>query len=467
MNNEKENATTGSNPKTVKGIRIQTMNCVMIAAACLLYGLILYDTIQVSSRYQLLVKNTETYITCSQNTFLLKERSDTLTEQIRLYVMTSDISYQDAYLEEFRSDMHLERALEDLKTYNVNQDSLQFLQEALTQSDKLTTKEFYAMRLTGEALGFAPEEFPEEIRTVSLSEEDRALRSEEKISKAQDLVFNSDYQFSKDMIKFGINSCLDSIVSETLEKQELSAATMQQTLILHRIHISLLFILNIITFIIIFTLIIRPLKSYINCIKEEKKLAVTGAYEFRYLASTYNDIYNINMANEAMLRHKAEHDPLTGAINRGAFERVKHALSADPSPLALLLIDVDQFKNINDTYGHEIGDSVLKKVTRLLQENFRIDDLVARIGGDEFAVIATKVTDSQRTILEQKVALVNHALSNPDDGLPKVSLSIGVAFSLNGFQEDLYRKSDKALYHVKKHGRCGCAFFEDLAEGLS
>lgn len=462
MNNEKANPATGQNQTTIKGIRLQTINFLIIAASFLLYGLLLYATLQVAGRYQALAKNTEIYITCSQDAFLLKERSDRLTEQVRLYVMTTETHYRDSYLEELRSDMRMERILEDMKNYHISEDSLHFLQDALTQSDQLALTELYAIRLTENAAGHEPKDFPDELNTVALSLEDEKMPSEDKIEKAQDLVFNSAYQDSKDQIKNGITSCLDSVVSETLNAQELNVSTMEQTLHFHRILLSFLFVLNILTFLMIFFLVIKPLRLYINCIKEEKKLIVAGPYEFRYLAQTYNDIYNINIANETALRHKAEHDPLTGAINRGAFERVKQILSTEQASLALLLVDVDQFKHVNDTYGHETGDSILKKVTKLLQENFRSNDFVARIGGDEFAVIATQVNEQQRDILEQKVSLINQTLSHPDDGLPEVSLSIGVAFSSDGFQEDLYRKSDKALYHVKEHGRCGCAFFEDL-----
>lgn len=464
MNNEKATPSAGQNGRPARGVRIQTMNYIMIAASLLLYGLILHVTLQVSDRYQTLVKNTETYIACSEDAFLLKERSDSLTEQVRLYVMTADIGYRDAYLEELHSDAHLGNILGEMETYPVSEDSLNFLRDALAQSDKLTSTELYSIRLMGEALGYEPEDFPDELENISLTEEDERLSPEDKIAKAQDLVFNSDYQNSKERITDGISSCLDSIVSETLKEQELSASTMEQTLILHRVHISLLLIVNILTFLMIFFLVVKPLRLYINCIKQEEKLSVTGSYEFQYLALTYNDIYNVNAANEATLRYKAEHDPLTGAINRGAFERLKQILSKEHIPLALLLVDVDQFKGINDTYGHEIGDAVLKKVTRLLQENFRSDDFVARIGGDEFAVIATKVTKDQQDILIQKQEMINRTLSEPDDGLPKVSLSIGVAFSEDGFLEDLYRRSDKALYHVKENGRCGCAFFEDLKD---
>ena len=206
-------------------------------------------------------------------------------------------------------------------------------------------------------------------------------------------------------------------------------------------------------------LIVKPLQIYIRCIKEDKMLEIAGAYEFKYLALTYNDIYEINAANEAMLRHKADHDPLTGVINRGGFDQLSQILKVQRIPMALLLIDVDKFKQVNDGYGHETGDLVLKKVAGLLRDNFRSNDYVVRLGGDEFAVIMVDALPEQETLIRDKVGNINRILKNPEDGLPEVSLSVGVAFSAEGFTDDLYRNTDSALYQVKEHGRCGCDFY--------
>lgn len=189
-------------------------------------------------------------------------------------------------------------------------------------------------------------------------------------------------------------------------------------------------------------------------------LEITGSYEFKYLALTYNNIFELNAANETVLRHQAEHDPLTGIINRGAFDHLKQLFKAKLDPIALLIIDVDKFKLVNDGYGHETGDKVLQKVARLLEESFRSTDFPARIGGDEFAVIITDITEDLKSVIENKINLLNDMLLHPDDGLPAVSLSVGAAFSDCGFADELYSQADEALYDVKKHGRCGLKFYQ-------
>ena len=161
----------------------------------------------------------------------------------------------------------------------------------------------------------------------------------------------------------------------------------------------------------------------------------------------------------------APHDPLTGLVNRSAFDHLKQILQARSGPVALLLVDVDNFKQINDGWGHDVGDKVLKEVARLLGESFRNTDCPARIGGDEFAVILPDMTPERRELIERKVAGMNASLTHPSQGLPPVSLSVGGAFSPQGFTDDLYKKADLALYEVKEHGRCGCRFYSQDAEG--
>ena len=136
-------------------------------------------------------------------------------------------------------------------------------------------------------------------------------------------------------------------------------------------------------------------------------------------------------------------------------------MKASTDPLAFLIIDVDKFKLINDCYGHEIGDQILKKVAKHLSDTFRAQDYVARIGGDEFAVIMTNSTRELQPVIQNKVESMNQFLKKPDDGLPPISLSIGIAFSDKGFPEELYRQADRALYQVKENGRCGCHFYDE------
>lgn len=448
--------------KHIRGVRIRTINGVMIFLACVLYMLVIYATLQVSLRYNELITATNDYIACEKNAALVREGSDYLTEEVRMYCVTSDLQYVDAYLKEVNVTKRREKALNELGQFSFSQKAGEYLEAALYNSNKLISRELYAMKLVSSANAYEKEELPEEVDSIRLTAEDSELSPEEMLLKAQDMVFNETYQEAKAEIMDDIGQFLDDIVAETGQRQANSAESLQSMIAQQRAYISTLFVLNILVFIMNIVLVMRPLKLYINSIKEGKLMEIAGSYEFRYLALTYNDIFEINTANQELLRHKAEHDPLTGISNRGSFDQLRELLKATSNPVALLLIDVDEFKKINDGFGHNVGDQVLKKVARLLQEQFRSNDYPARIGGDEFAVIMTDVTSEMRDVIINKLISISTELKNPRDGLPKVTLSVGIAFSKAGMDDELYKKSDKALYYVKEHGRDGYKFYVDI-----
>lgn len=447
--------------KNIKGIKIRTMNYAMIAVAAVLYIILFYATIQASVRYRRLIDATEDYILCEEDAALVREGSDYLTEQVRMYIITMEPEYMEAYFEEKNVTRRREQALEELGEYKAGRDAYDYLKEALNNSNRLMEREIYAMRLIAEVQNLAPESLPEEVRSVEILERHKGLSQDELKETARSMVFDYGYQNAKELIMANTEYFLTAIMKWTRDKQVESADSLEAIMGRQRVCISMLFILNTITFVLVIVLIVKPLQIYIDCIKEEKRLEITGSYEFKYLALTYNDIYEVNAANEILLRHKAEHDPLTGVINRGAFEQMRQLLKTKTDPMALLIIDVDKFKLVNDGYGHEVGDEILKKTAKLIQDGFRARDHVARIGGDEFAVIMTSCTEELRPVIQGKIDAMNEALLNPADGLPKVSLSVGVAFSESGFPDDLYRKADNALYIVKENGRCGCHFYDE------
>lgn len=145
-------------------------------------------------------------------------------------------------------------------------------------------------------------------------------------------------------------------------------------------------------------------------------------------------------------------------LNRRSFDQILSLYEKDRSSFALILADVDVFKQINDTCGHDTGDRILKRVAALLHTAFRSIDYVCRIGGDEFAVIMVDMSRELYYTIPDKIAEINGLLAVPEDGLPAVSLSAGVAFSNeNGFCGSLFRAADSALYTAKAHGRCGCS----------
>ncbi|MDE5772808.1 MAG: sensor domain-containing diguanylate cyclase [Ruminococcus sp.] len=172
----------------------------------------------------------------------------------------------------------------------------------------------------------------------------------------------------------------------------------------------------------------------------------------------------------SQLDTKAHIDQLTGILNKISFQeftdnRLKNSLSIEPH--ALILIDLDNFKGINDTLGHAYGDEVLAKVGAIMRALFSSEDFLGRIGGDEFCVLINTVPDnntSYEDFVSSKCEELCTAFRNNytgKDGKYKVSASIGVSlFSKHGTTfSELYTASDKALYKSKQKGKDTYTFF--------
>ena len=130
------------------------------------------------------------------------------------------------------------------------------------------------------------------------------------------------------------------------------------------------------------------------------------------------------------------------------------------SVTSLLVLDADLFKQINDNYGHETGDRVLKKIGDALRRYFRAGDCLCRIGGDEFAVLMRSPDGLREELIGTRIRDVNSMLADTSDGLPAASVSVGAAYGGDAKDMDeLFERADAALYERKRGGRGGCSFF--------
>jgi len=202
---------------------------------------------------------------------------------------------------------------------------------------------------------------------------------------------------------------------------------------------------------------IHPILNAIEQIKADSTIPEVGANEFRYLARAYNKMYEVYKNSLERLNFKASHDELTGAYNRAGYDLLLSSI--DLSTTYMLLFDVDNFKSINDQYGHETGDKVLIKLVRILKSNFRSDDYVCRIGGDEFVVFMVHAAQTRRNLIENKIHRVQEKLAETGDGLPQASVSVGITHGSDAADsENLFNLTDKAMYQAKQNGKRGYAF---------
>ncbi|MBI5611445.1 MAG: diguanylate cyclase [Gammaproteobacteria bacterium] len=220
--------------------------------------------------------------------------------------------------------------------------------------------------------------------------------------------------------------------------------------------------------------------------------------EFGRLARQYNDIRSqLNQANEQLqtkvdlageklretnlqllartkeLEQLTVTDPLTGLYNRRHFERLtvsELAISLrQREPSSVLMIDIDHFKRVNDTYGHDVGDKVLRDVAGILTEVFRKSDAICRVGGEEFIALCYGAYKRDALAIGEKIRKSIEAHAFPGVSAAVVTVSIGIA-SYSGESgeitaDDLLSQVDKALYHSKQLGRNRVSHFADIGSG--
>ncbi|WP_418230619.1 diguanylate cyclase, partial [Butyricicoccus sp.] len=386
--------------------------------------------------------------------------SDYLIKQVRMYTATGQREYMDNYFEELNTTRRRENALEYFAEHYGDTDAFTLLKSAMTTSQNLSYTDRYAMRLVAQATLADESSWPTEIRSVSLHDSDITMADSEKMRKAQQLVCNDQYQNMRDDVNEKITESMDSLTALTRSRQ--SGAEAVFTGVYRKIELcaALLVLLMLEICMITRHLVVKPLMDYGQSIRRGEIFPVVGAAELQDLALTYNEVYRENQETQKIIRHEAEHDALTGALNRGSFEKILNIYKNGEKPFAMIICDIDIFKHVNDTYGHAVGDEILKKVANLLQTTFRSVDYVCRIGGEEFAVIMVDVNQELSYTIREKITVINKQLYCPTDDLPAVSLSVGVAFTDRANPgESIFKDADKALYRVKQNGKHGCGFY--------
>ena len=207
----------------------------------------------------------------------------------------------------------------------------------------------------------------------------------------------------------------------------------------------------------------------------------TGVLAMVYLGVSFHAYVDRSMSYfkrmrdyNAQLHDLASHDPLTRVFNAGAYYRACdqqiHANQRSNQPFAVLFIDLDHFKSINDTYGHAVGDDVLRTVAKTLQDSVRRSDIVGRIGGEEFSVFLpnTQVAGAEQLAEALRVAI--ESIHIEVDGVRlKITASIGVAakrFDQETMQA-IQQHADQAMYEAKRGGRNRVSTFGADGDGLA
>ena len=208
------------------------------------------------------------------------------------------------------------------------------------------------MRLMEEAMGTDQSFWPDAIKDVKLSAEDAALSSSDKLCAAQRMVISPEYENMKDTISSNTNAALNTLTEDISTRQNLAANAF--TGVFQEIIVCVLLFAGMMLLICLIMRfwIVKPLLDYNESIQHGSILSIHGACEIQTLARTYNKVYEENEEREMLMKHQAEHDPMTELLNRGSFDRILKLYEKDENEFALILIDVDNFKSVK---GAKIG----------------------------------------------------------------------------------------------------------------
>ncbi len=454
--------------KSERGININFLNTFLTGLTALVFCLILLISGSVNKRFIEVREAIDKFIICENSSKAIKETANTLTDEARFFIETSDPKHLMHYIRELTEVKSREKAMADLKKVCSEKDlAYQRLIIAMHQAESLNDMELYAMRLHFEAINKRNEmygnpklQLPNFISKVELQELDLNLSETELRAKAIENLLGDAFLVYRTRVNENCNLTIESIEKKIEEELGIRSNELGRKLSHLQILFCLLICVNILIFVVLALLVLNPLKKFQASIQKDEKLKPVGSSEFRKLAMAYNEIYDMKAKTERHLLIKAEYDALTGILNRRAFDQICQTSAEKKQKIALLLVDLDNFKAINDTYGHSGGDTVLKELARILVATFRKDDYVSRIGGDEFAVVLPDFKMDSTTRIVEKIKIVNEELSHMKDDIHPVSISVGVALSDDGYSQELFDKADKALYAVKSNGRKGCRIYD-------
>ena len=456
-------------------VSVKTIAWSLAGLGVAIVGLLVASLCMLSFQFKNVKRTTEDYVDLKTSAMDVQLASDYLTDQARSFVVTGEDDFVFNYFKEKIDTKRREKALEALHNEIGDIQAYKDLDNAVDSSVALENTEYYAMRLTIVAFNkdYNPDkydtaanksycqEIQNRVMALAIKSEDSSLTTEQQKQRAIEYVYGNNYQKQKHDISTNINASIKNI-DDLLEKNVFdSSEQLNRVLMVQQILIVFLVVFFVAAVLFIRNGLLKPINYAVSKISNREFLDGShGLREYRYLVAAYNEAREVSINNAEKLTYIAEHDKLTGVLNRMGYESVYRDLHLDKT--AFILIDLDDFKAINDNHGHHVGDRMLKKISNILTKYFP-NDFVCRIGGDEFAILVFDYKEGFKEELIKRFDDMQKESLETKDKLPAESLSIGIAFGTKDDDTDsLYRKADRAMYHVKTHAKSGYCFYDEI-----
>ena len=429
-----------------KKISLKVLYYIIAGLGALILAALVLNTVRIFGSYKDLDEALDEYASAQADARELTLASDYLTAQVRGFALSPEMEFVDNYFEEANVTKRRDRAVEKIRSRisHDGEESIGYLERSLELSRELMKTEFYAFVLGLDAAGYDAGSMPEELRSVKLSEEDAALDRNGKLARARELVFGQDYEKVKNEIDENAAACTDKLMDTMRASGEKYSEVLKSRLMIEFSLMTAMLIVIVLYLVFTDSFVLKPIGSFIESVQGNKRFEYDGLREMSFLSSSYNEMLERTREDTSKLAYDAMHDALTDLYNRAGYEEIMQTHENDR--MAFLILDIDKFKEFNDMYGHAVGDSVLKRVAAVLKKNFRSEDYICRIGGDEFAVIMVNADSSLKELVKGKLKRIADELREENDSVPGATLSVGVAFSdREDPQGSIFEDADKAL----------------------
>lgn len=354
-------------------------------------------------------KITEKTIRCVGLAEEIQAGSDVLTNAVWRFAATGKARYAREYLEEKTVTLSRDKAIEGLRKEGLLKKELDTIENAKSVSDELMEQELHCIRLIYESEGIVT--LPDEIAEIELSESEKQMTADEKRNKASRFVFGSRYEGTKEIIASDIDSFTSALYAR--QKKELTQAMKRtdSSQSLQQITAIMLLIWCVGFMVFFYQALLRPIHYSCMELKESKnknhRLSLRGPFELRSLILAFNDALNrIQHKNEEILNIQMV-DPVTGGFTSTRFDLEVEHLLQEKREFAFVSLDIRRFKLINDVYGSEAGNIVLKSVYHAISSCMKQDECVARIQADMFNFI---LFETEASVIEKRIENIHQTL---------------------------------------------------------
>lgn len=439
------------------GIHLDRLNMLMIGIGLVLATLMVVAMYQTTGSVGEIVTLTNAYLNNQQTGGMLNTIAEGMSEQAAAFVRSGEPGPARSYEGQMNT---INAQLEQYDPETSNSASAdEAFQKAVNAFRARCEVQEKAMRLVADTLPqpvFAA--LPDFLQQVELNEEEQALSPEEKKATAITMLTTEEYAAYGETIETSIDNS-HRLSSEVGQIQASRTFSRVQGIVRHQTLFVILFVVvAALALLLNRLLIISPIQKSVENLDRREPIPVRGSYEVRHLASVYNEVLKDNQDKTEALSYTATHDALTGVYNRAAFDKIYRMRERDM--IGIVVVDVDHFKQYNDEFGHDIGDRVLCEAAEALKRNFRNEDHISRIGGDEFCVIMPGAGQALGDTIRDKFRQINKELAESNEDLPPVTLSAGVAFwDRPNPKGSIFRDADSALLGLKKTRDDSCAVY--------